>query len=268
MAVPALLDHLDRVNPVVRQGRFGLLVDFDGTIAEIAPTPDEATISTRSSQAIRRLANKLALVSVISGRSAQELAEKTGIEGVMYVGNHGVEYLIDGRMEVAPEAAGYRDRLQRAMAGLKAAADGPGIIWQPKGFGISVHYRLADAPEDTRQRLAEALKSVPEIEELEVFWGKMVLELRPPVGLDKGYAVKKLCGDFNLDSAVFVGDDVTDADALTAIRQMRQSGALRCFGVMVAHADSPELLSREADYALEGVRGVEDFLEWLLGAYG
>ena len=245
-------------------GRLGVLLDFDGTVSEIAPTPAEATISPRARSALTRLVGAVSLVSLVSGRSVRDLAEKSGLDGVVHVGNHGVEYLAGGSLQVAPEAEPYATSIGLAMDRLEAIADGPGLVWQRKEFGGSVHYRLSDDPEATEARLAAAVQSVPEAAELDVFWGKMVMELRAPVGLHKGYAVRKLVGDYRLDSAIFVGDDRTDVDGLAAIRDMKDRSGFRGLGVMVRHPDSPDDLFRNADYALPGVAGVEEFLEWIV----
>ena len=71
-------------------------MDFDGTLSEIAPTPDSALIELRSARALRRLVGRFPLVAVLSGRGVRDLADRVGVDGVVYVGNHGAEYITDG----------------------------------------------------------------------------------------------------------------------------------------------------------------------------
>ena len=85
-------------------------MDFDGTIADIAPTPDEARVRPGCANALRSLSRKLAAVSVISGRSAEELQSKVGLEGVTYAGNHGAELIEDGRLTPGAESGGLPGR--------------------------------------------------------------------------------------------------------------------------------------------------------------
>ena len=265
---PNLLDHLDQALPLARQPRVGLVTDFDGTISEIAPTPDEAIISPGCAESIERLSFKLAVVSVASGRSAADLKEKVGLDGVVYVGNHGAEYLTDGERWVAPGATEYQERVRGVFDHLRVAGDSPGLAWQDKRLSASVHYRKAPDPGRARDNLTEALESAPGVEELEVFWGKMVLELRAPIGLDKGYALRKLARDRALDSLVFLGDDITDLDALRALRELTGQGDIRGLGVSVTYEDSAEALMEASDYSLNGVSEVETFLRWLDAAVG
>ena len=263
IGLPNLLQHLDQALPVVRRPRLGLVVDFDGTISEIAPTPDEATISPGCAESLKGLSRKLALVSVVSGRSAAAVSAKVGLDGVTYVGNHGAEYLAGGRLSVAPGAEEYRGRIIAVLDHLRANVDISGLLWQDKGLGASVHYRRAPDANHARRTLVAALKSAPAVEELEVFWGKLVLELRPPTGLNKGYALSKLVHDRELDGVIFMGDDTTDVDALVALRELVAQEVLAGLGVAVMHDDSPEALSEAADYGLNGVPEVEAFLSWL-----
>ena len=266
---PNLMASLDSILPIVASNRrFGLVVDFDGTISEIVSTPDEAGISPEITIALSSLASKLALVSVMSGRAASDVVQKVGIEGLLYVGNHGAEYIIDNRLDIAPNAAEGREAVSHVFNRLQATVDVSGLIWQDKGYSASVHYRLAANTDEARHALTEALRSIPEASEIEVFWGKLVLELRASHGLDKGYAIRKLVRDYNLDSVLFIGDDTTDLDALIALRELVAQGAIDGTGVVVLHEDSPEALLEAADYSLDGVAEVERFLNWLNGAIG
>ena len=242
------------------------MVDFDGTIAEIAPTPDEARISPGCAESLDRLSAKLSVVSVVSGRSASDVKEKVGLDGVTYVGNHGAEYLDGGELTVAPGAEEYRGRIRAVFDQLRTIADDPGLFWQDKGLTASVHYRLARDPGRAEVTLKAALNSASGVEGLEVFWGRLVLELRAPIGLNKGYAVRKLAQDHNLASVIFMGDDITDLDGLRALRELVSGGVLEGLGIAVTHLDSPDRLLEASDYALRGVPEVEAFLKWLAAA--
>ena len=265
---PNLLAHLDEALPVVRQPRLGLVLDFDGTISELAPTPEEARIFGESAEALKSLVRKVTLVSVVSGRSATDLSGKVGLESVVYVGHHGAEFLADGILRVVPEAAEYRGRIAAVLDGLRKTADGPGIYWQNKGLSASVHFRLSPDPDRVQDSLALALGSVPSADELDVFWGKRVLELRAPIGVNKGHALRKLAIDHALDSAIFVGDDTTDIDALEGLRGLKEDAALWGLGVAVVYDDSPDGLCEAADYTLDGVAEVGSFLSWVDGVIG
>ena len=257
-----LLEHLDQALLVAKRPRLGLVVDFDGTISEIASTPDAAVISPACRHALATLSGKLAVVSIASGRSVDDLRGKVGLDGVVYSGHHGAEYLDRGRRHVVPEAARLRPTVKAAFEYLKSKVDVAGLVWQDKGLSASVHFRLASDARHTRRVLEDALARAPGIEELEVFWAKKILELRPP-GIHKGYAVARLVSERGLDGMIAIGDDITDVDALVAVKEIAADGTVLGLGVAVSYDDSPVELFGAADYTLNGVPEVEAFLSWL-----
>ena len=260
-----LLEYLDELTGLLT-GRVGLFVDFDGTISHLAPTPDDAVVSPRAANALRGLSGKLALVCAISGRGVSDLRVKVGIDELVYVGNHGGEKYEDGSLVVAPGMAEYEDRIVGLLSALRRHVDTPGIIWENKKYSAAVHFRATDDPASVKSALAEALSVVDEVDGLQVFWGKMLLEIRIPNGVHKGDALLELVGEHRLDAAIFLGDDMTDLDAMKTLRDMREHDSLRGISAVVADESTPEVLLSTADYTLDGVSSVETLLDWLLRA--
>ena len=95
---------------------------------------------------------------------------------------------------------------------------------------------------------------------IDPFWGRMVLELRPVNAPNKGDAVAALADEHSLDSALFVGDDTTDVDAM--IRLKKHSG-LAGVAVAVLSEETPEAVLDAADYSLNGVEEVGELLRML-----
>ncbi len=240
----------------------GLFVDFDGTISRLAPTPGEAIASPRAVKSLRRLASKLALVCVLSGRRAQDIRDRIGIRELLYAGNHGAESIDGDAHSVSPLAGQYVDVIERLLRELRRLADADGMIWEHKGSSAAVHFRAAADPETARRRLASALNSVG-ASGLQTFWGKMILEIRPPVGLHKGYAIRSVVEERGLRGAVFLGDDSTDVDGMEALAELRRNGKVRGCGIAVVDDGTPAALLDAADYRLDGVDGVEVLLERL-----
>ena len=262
-APPNLLEHIEAIDPLVSADRLGLVVDFDGTISEFVGQPDQAKVFPGCVQPLRSLSTRLALVAVMSGRAVDDVRRKTGIESLTYVGNHGAEYMRGDDKEVAPQPNSHPESIKRVFDELRLKADGPGLVWEYKGFSATTHFRLAENESVVRSRLREALESTPGVEGLEVFWGNKVLEIRTKTGFNKGYALRKLSAEAGLDAVVFLGDDTTDLDAVRALSDMRREKALVGMSVVVVQAGSPAGLLEESDYSLDGVSEVAAFLEIL-----
>ncbi len=267
MPPPNLLSNLHAVTPLLRAPRLAIVVDYDGTISEIAPTPEQARVLPEAARALGGLAGKLALAAVMSGRAASDVAALVGVDGLAYVGNHGAELLRGERLELAPEAQAAQDAVADVFQDLRAAVDLPGMVWQDKGLSATAHFRLAADPDQAARDLDAALRRTnPESHGVEAFWGKMALELRAADGPNKGSAIRDLARRNDLNGLLFLGDDTTDVDAMLAVRELSSSGALAGLSVVVLHHDTPEPALRAANYSLDSVPEVGKFLSWLEGA--
>jgi trehalose 6-phosphate phosphatase len=131
---------------------------------------------------------------------------------------------------------------------------------EDKGPIIALHWR--GAPDEDG-----ALAAVREVEAgaraagLWTHWGRKVLELRPPLPIDKGRGIAMLLDGRELAAAMYVGDDLTDLDAFRALRE-RPDVATLCVGVN--SDETPAELQREADLMVEGPAGVRSLLDGLL----
>jgi len=247
--------------PLQTLPRAGLLTDMDGTLSPIVDDPAAATITPTSRALLATLAERLAVVAVVSGRAAADVQARVGLAGLVYIGNHGLERWSGGAVQLAPEAARYRPALEAALAALPPAP--PGVQIEDKGATLAIHYRRAADPTAAAAALRPALAALAAGHGLRLSEGRMVFELRPPVAIDKGTALRTLIGERRLDAAVYLGDDTTDADALRAARRLRQAGTCYAVGLGVLSASTPPAVLETADALLAGVPDVEAFLAWL-----
>jgi len=202
------------------------MLDVDGTLAPIAPRPELASVPDETRVELRRLVGKYALVACISGRTGRDAYRLVGVDGIAYVGVHG--------LELAPEADAWR-------APLRAFAD---LEWpwiEDKGLTVAFHWREAPEEEAARSEL-EAVAERARGTGLEARWGRKVLELRPPVDADKGTAVRSLLAEHGLRRALYAGDDTTDLDAFRGL-----DGYEVAVRVAVASGEAPPGLSEAAD---------------------
>jgi trehalose 6-phosphate phosphatase len=201
------------------------------------------------------------LLAIVSGRGVADLQSRVDLPNLTYIGNHGLERWIDGAAHPLPEAEAYRPALQAVLQELPTL---PGVDFEDKGATLTVHYRLADDPQQAAQTLAPLLKNLAAQHGLRFSEGKMVFELKPPIEINKGTAFHELVTAFRLDGALFLGDDTTDLDALQAAQSLRADQSCYALGIGVESADMPPDLHAHADLLVSGPLDVEAFLGWLL----
>ena len=224
-AIPAL-PLTSAIEARLRGSPLVLLLDVDGTLAPIAPRPEYASVPRDTRQILADLAaTPNVRVVVISGRSADDARRLVDVPGLWIIGNHGIEVAAPGEAPTARDAvAGYADSIAEAAARATRIADTlPGVIVENKRWTLSVHYRLAHPTvvPSLSARIAEIAKELG----LALTGGKEVLELRPPVEIDKGTAailVAEELGALSDGASIFcAGDDRTDEDMFRAFRSRR-----------------------------------------------
>lgn len=245
----------------------GLVFDIDGTLSSIAPTPEEARLYP-GVVALLEQARERAFVAIMTGRAIDDGARMVNLDGLTYIGNHGLEWS-DGLpwlcpVHMAQEALAYvvpgKQLLDLAEHGL---SDIPGIIVQRKSVGGSIHYRLAPDHEQARQSIISLLKEPAQKANMRLGEGKQIVEIRAPLAINKGTALREYARRLGLRGVLFAGDDRTDFDAVLEIARLRQEG-IAALSVVVQHADTwPELLEH-ADIVVQGVEGMVDLLRQIV----
>lgn len=241
----------------------GLFVDVDGTLSRIAPRPDEATVSPSTRRALERLATTVDVVAAVTGRGVADARALVGTDAIGYVGNHGLERWHAGTTSYHPLAAPYVDRIGTVLQALAAAVSVSGLVLENKGPSASIHYRLAPGPSAARTALLAALDPLLAEAGLRITEGRLVINILPPVGVDKGTAIKELVTERRLRGIVFLGDDVTDVDALRSLRRLRDAHGLTTLGIGVWSPEGPPEIVEAADLLLHGVAEVERLLRAL-----
>ena len=244
------------------QKRVGLVTDMDGTISHIVRKPEDAVVTPRSLALLASLREKLALVAVVSGRPAENVRERVGLSGVEYVGNHGLERWTDGEVRHNAALTAFLPRLKASVANLRQMGMG-GIQVEDKGVTVTIHYRQTMHPVKAREKLRPLVQKIASDEGLDLFEGRMIFELRPPVKADKGIAFAELIQEFELDSAIYLGDDTTDLAALKMARCLREEKTCYALGVGGLSNDHPAALPETADLLAAGVDDVEKLLTWI-----
>ncbi|MDQ3144696.1 MAG: trehalose-phosphatase [Pseudomonadota bacterium] len=195
-----------------------LFLDFDGTLVDIAATPDAVVVDRAIHDLLALLLERhRGAVAIISGRSIAQLDDLLGESArrVALSGSHGVERR-EGGIVTRPERPPELDEAQGRFHSIVQQHDG--VVVEAKSYGVALHYRLA--PQFAAEARSEAARLAAELGLL-LQEGKMMVELRTP-GDDKGMALRKLmqCDVMNGRRPIFLGDDVTDEVAFLAARHL------------------------------------------------
>jgi len=246
-----------------------ILCDIDGTLAPIVTRAEEAHVPDKASRLLGQAARRYGLVACISGRAAADARRIVGVGGIAYAGSHGAELLEPGatRARISPAFESWAGRVEA----FASERDDPElrrlrIRIERKGPIVAFHWRGVPDEDAARTRL-EGLAREAEADGLEFHWGRKVLEIRPPVPIDKGQAVRELVERSQVRTAIFGGDDATDLDAFAALDALVEESVLQAaVKVGVRSDEGPAAIVERADHVVDGTDGFVVVLEALLPA--
>ncbi|XP_073820862.1 trehalose-6-phosphate synthase 1 [Musca autumnalis] len=239
--------------------KLALLLDYDGTLAPIAPHPDLATLSPEMKNLLFKLSNHSDVyVAIISGRNVDNVKKMVGIDGITYAGNHGLEILHpDGSKFVHPMPIEFENKVSELLKALQDTVCRDGAWVENKGALLTFHYR--ETPNQLRPAMIEKARSLMIKYGFRATEAHCALEARPPVQWNKGRAsIYILRTSFGVDwseriKIIYVGDDLTDEDAMIALK-----GMARTFRVT-----SSDIVKTAADHRLPSTDSVYTMLKWV-----
>jgi trehalose 6-phosphate phosphatase len=220
----------------------GIFLDFDGVLAPIVPRPEDAYPPQAARDELARLNERYGLVAVVSGRGGDDVRERVGVDGLVYVGSHGLE--LDRNA----------DRWRHQIVEFAAEAPWPRAETELKGLSVAFHFRHRPDEQEAVRELEELADRARE-DGLAARFGRRVLEVLPPVGSNKGTAVRSLLPGAGLSRAFVAGDDTTDLDAFMAVEELPHR-----VRVAVLAPESPPVLAEHAELV---VGSTEEFLDVL-----
>lgn len=218
--MPDALASWPELAHALRDRPLAVFLDFDGTLSEIVADPSAATLVSGAGTVLRRLA-QVCPVAVISGRDADDVRRRVGVEGIWYAGDHGFELIgPNGQRHEYTAARAALPAVHDAAAALRdRLANVPGVHIERKHFTVVAHYR--DVP---ATRVDDVLSAVREIAardgRLRVTLGRKIGELAPNVDWHKGHALRWLLrrvAQAEHTLPIYAGDDLTDEDAFDTV---------------------------------------------------
>ncbi|MGA8026539.1 MAG: trehalose-phosphatase [Bryobacteraceae bacterium] len=249
-----LLENLALVQQRVASAeRLALFLDFDGTVSPIVLNPKDAALDPDIRSTLETLnARADFIISIVSGRALADVRDRAALDNVIYVGNHGLEIECRSIRFREPRAEALRRELRSLLLQLRLAlCDTDGLEIEDKGLTLSVHFRrVTEHLHDWVRNVA--LSTVKRSKSFGCRDGRMVVEVRPQVNWHKGNAVKWIAREILPPQSlpIYIGDDVTDEDAFTAIPE----------GITIRVGEHAET---HAEYLLSDVHEVGQFLRWL-----
>lgn len=248
-----------------------VLLDIDGTLAPIVDIATDAHVPESTRQLLIAIANRYGLVACVSGRRASEARAMVGVGSISYLGSHGAELLRAGWTEAVLDP-GVEDWVRRIHAFGREADTADvrkrRVRLEDKRAIVAFHWR--GAPDEAAARAAiDAIAQRAQAAGLRTHWGRKVLEVRPPVKIDKGAGIRSFLAGAGkgIDAALYVGDDSTDLDAFRTLGELVSEGELaQAVRVGVSSDEGPSAITAEADLVVPGPDGVRTLLAGLAAA--
>jgi trehalose 6-phosphate phosphatase len=254
--------------------RSAVLCDFDGTLSPIVEDPSRARLLEGMDKVLGRLATRFGVVAVVSGRPVSFLSGQlapaddeptTGSErrsatgaGIQLIGLYGLEWSgPGGTITTEPGADAWRPVVLEVAARLGSGAP-PGVVIEPKGLTVTVHWRRA--PEAAGWALSETAAEEGR-SGLRAHPGRLSVELRPPVEIDKGTTVGRLVE--GCSAACYLGDDLGDLPAFAALARLASEDGLAAVSVAVVDQESAPEVAEAADAVVSGPGEALTLLRWL-----
>jgi trehalose 6-phosphate phosphatase len=247
--------------------RSAVLLDVDGVLAPIVQNADDAHMPETTRRPLIEVAKRYGIVACVSGRRASDARRIVSLGSISYLGSHGSEVLRAGSIqpEMDRELQAWTKRVQDfAHEAFGEKLRRQRVRLEDKEAIAALHWRGVPDEEEAEAAIREVAEAA-ETAGFTAHWGRKVLEIRPPVRIDKGAGIVSLLRDTDLTAAVYVGDDVTDLDAFRGLTELVEMGRLgSAVRIGVRSDEGPSKLRQEADWMVEGTDGVRELLKSLL----
>jgi trehalose 6-phosphate phosphatase len=267
MPVTTVEAAVDRCLAVLEHHPSGVFSDFDGTLSAIAPTPDSARPFDGAVEAISRVHTLADQFAIITGRAATDAIAMLGLPEIRVIGNHGLEMMYLGEHTANPVGVAAIASVGRAVDeindGLTSRIDTTGMVFENKRYTASIHYRNAPKPDVIETLLRPLAMQAANDHDLRITGGKMMFELRPKAVVNKGTALADLIDEFDLQGAIFIGDDVTDVDGFEVLHELSRTKGIHTLAVGVMSEETHPSVLEHSDILLSGVGDTVEMLAQL-----
>src|SRR3989338_6701196 len=251
--------HLIKIKEQVKNKKNVLLMlDFDGTISPIMPTPEQAYLPKKTRQTLETI-NKFSPVIIISGRALNVVQQKVGVDEFIYSGSHGLEWSIKKKKKLKVVPKYILNMLARIKDDLeKLVLTYPEIIVEERRFAVTFHYKFVSPKKmkELKNKLNTLLKPIKKNPKLVVLRDKETIDIVPRLNWNKGHVASFMYRYFKNKTKksllpIYIGDGQTDEDAFSVLKR---SGIT----IRVGKNDKST-----AKWYLRNQKEVNYFLDWL-----
>jgi trehalose 6-phosphate phosphatase len=234
--------ELSEISLVPDLRKCAILLDIDGTILDLAPSPQQVWVPPGLRRTLACLDGLTGgAVALVSGRSLNDIDLIFSPLELAAIGGHGAELRAVAGAAPTRRVAPLSAALKRKLAGVTEI--GPGILAEDKGYSLALHYRLAPDKEPELRAAVEAICATAAPGSVEILPGKLVMEIKA-AGISKANAVCDLMTypPFAGRNPIFIGDDTTDVPVFGIIPKFGGLGF--SVGKIIAdvngHFDTPQ----------------------------
>jgi trehalose 6-phosphate phosphatase len=197
-----------------------ILLDVDGTLLDIAPTPHAVEVPSDLRRILGRLSEQTGgALALVSGRPISDLDSIFAPFCPPAIGGHGAEMRLSGE-KIAFTSPSLSAELKKSLQAVSIGK--PGVLVEDKKYGVAVHFRLAPQFADAVRKEVDAICAMFPAEETEILRGKSVVDVKRGA-FNKGTGVRELMlhAPFRGRRPIFIGDDVTDEAAFAVMPEYK-----------------------------------------------
>ncbi len=221
-------DLIEQIVNEVREGRrYWLFLDYDGTLADFAPSPEDVIFDAELNEILRNLEcfRKVFRIVVLSGRSLRQIERLLPVSGILLAGTYGVEFVTwEGKRGQVVDFHLYQMLLAKVKGAWEEITDGrPGYFIEDKGVALALHGKLAceEGVETIFGRARSAAEEIMKAKDVRILGGERFLEVAPVVA-NKGRSVEMFLERFPWENAgmIYLGDDEKDEEAFEVLDRL------------------------------------------------
>ncbi len=255
-STPPSTAHSALPRPPVRTTHSIVVLDFDGTAANIVDDPADAQLHPDVAEAVRRLHGTQTCVAFVSGRPVSFLQSRLPATVDVIVGIYGLQQVRDGIVIENPLVDPFRPTLQYALK--RARQELPGVLIEDKdGLAITAHWRTQERDEVKATR---AFVDIAADTGLQTQRARKAIELVAPIQVSKSLALADIARNFT--RVLYAGDDAADVPPLHWLRAALAEGSVaEVLGVAVGSTELPESLRNAADIVVNTPSDLAELLD-------